>query len=165
MTQLSGFHAAFFFFNDIFLEAPTLSLIYLSQYSHLPPAGRSSARHVLPVYRKIKMHENISYRKERTVAVDFIACFIVKMSQYVQYSTKTANMDRIDKCVRMFILVQLWISETGISPGKQPSNILWSGMKTHIEHTRSRTHNSRHATGWQKSVLKGILMRLRIWCQ
>lgn len=97
------------------------------------------------------------------MAVNFISCFIVKMldSMY-NIVQKTANMDRIDKFVQMFILVQLWISEMGISPGKQPSNILWSGMKTHIEHTP--TH-SRQATGWQKSVLKGILMRLRIWCQ
>lgn len=100
------------------------------------------------------------------MAVNFISCFIVKMldSMY-NIVQKTANMDRIDKFVQMFILVQLWISEMGISLGKQPSNILWSGMKTHIEHTHSRTHNSRQATGWQKSVLKGILMRLRIWCQ
>lgn len=76
------------------------------------------------------------------MAVDFIACFIVKMSQYVQYSTKTANMDRTDTFVQMFIIVQLWISETGISPGKQPSNILWSGMKTHTEHTHAHARTT-----------------------
>lgn len=59
----------------------------------------------------------------------------------------------------MFVLVQLWISETGISPGERPSNILWSGMKTHIEltHTHAHVHNSRQA----EKCIKGDFIEIK----
>lgn len=51
----------------------------------------------------------------------------------------------------MLILVQLWGSEaeTGISPGSQPSNILWPGKNTHA---RARTHNSRQDKLTEKCI-------------